>query len=543
MTSHLHSHRGRLGLLFLVILIALLLPTFAASQDQPTPKVEIFGGYSYFNACSNLHAIRPGAVLPLNICLEPNKFGLGTAATFNLNRWFGITFDASGHWTNGEKGVSSLHESRFYNFSVGPKLTYRRNHFAPFVEAMVGYHRLTTETFGDAGGLGFVGGGGLDIPFTKHFGIRLAQADYVMSNHQFGRSGTVPLTRIRGLRLQTGVIFMFGGGEAAAKAPAAATCSGQPAEVMAGEPVKVTLTASNFNPKRTLSYKWTATGGKVSGTDTNATVDTTGLAPGSYTVNGNVTDNGKGKKQMMASCSSSFTVKELPKHPPTITCSANPTTVKSGDPSTITCQGASEDNRPLTYTWKSDTGRISGTGTTATLDTAGLPAGPVSITTTVGDDRELTASATTAVTVEVPPPPPTSSKINEVAFPDTKKPARIDNAAKAILDDVALRLQREADAKAVVVGKASADETKKKSNKNLAAWRAYNAKQYLVNDKGIDASRIEVRTSTADESKAEVWLVPTGASFTGEGTTVVDETTMAKPAKPAKKAAKKKAAK
>ena len=413
MTSHFHDHRGRLALFFLAIFFVLLIPIFGAAQDQPTPRVEIFGGYSYFNACSNLHVIRPGAVLPLDICLEPNKFGVGTGATFNINRWFGISLDASGHWTNGEEGVSSEHESRFYNFSVGPKLTYRRNHFAPFVEALVGYHRLTTETFGDAGGLGFIGGGGLDIPFTRHFGIRLAQADYVMSNHQFGSSGTVPLTRIRGLRLQTGVIFMFGGSEAAVAA-VSANCSVAPTEVMAGEPVRVTMTPSNFNPKRTLSYKWNSTGGNVTGTTTNADIDTAGLAPGSYTVSGNVTDNGKGKKQASASCNSSFLVKELPKHPPTITCSANPTTVRFGDPSTITCIGASEDNRPLTYAWNSNTGRLAGNGTIATLDTAGLPAGAVSVNTTVSDDRNLTASATTGVNVEVPPPPPTSSKINEV---------------------------------------------------------------------------------------------------------------------------------
>ena len=64
---------------------------------------------------------------------------------------------------------------------------------------------------------------------------------------------------------------------------------------------------------------------------------------------------------------------------------------------------------------------------------------------------------------------------------------------------------------------------KKKTNKNLAAQRAYNAKQYLVIDKGIDASRIELRTSSADAPNTEIWLVPTGASFTGEGTTVIDE--------------------
>ena len=47
-----------------------------------------------------------------------------------------------------------------------------------------------------------------------------------------------------------------------------------------------------------------------------------------------------------------------------------------------------------------------------------------------------------------------ASKINECAFPNKVKPGRVDNTCKAALDDVALRLQREADAKAVIVGEA-----------------------------------------------------------------------------------------
>ena len=60
--------------------------------------------------------------------------------------------------------------------------------------------------------------------------------------------------------------------------------------------------------------------------------------------------------------------------------------------------------------------------------------------------------------VEVPPPPPTASKLNQIAVQEPEMPARVDNEAKAILDDVALRLQREPDAKAVVVGNFEAGE-------------------------------------------------------------------------------------
>jgi outer membrane protein OmpA-like peptidoglycan-associated protein len=182
----------------------------------------------------------------------------------------------------------------------------------------------------------------------------------------------------------------------------------------------------------------------------------------------------------------------------------------------------------LTYSWNASGGKVNGTGANVQLDTAGAPAGPITVNGTVSDDRGLTASCSSQVNVEVPPPPPTASKLNEINFPDKKKPARVDNAAKAILDDVALKLQRDADAKAVVIGFADADELKKKTNKNLAAERAYNTKQYLTAEKGIDPARIEVRTGTGEGQKAEIWVVPAGATYTGEGTTVVDESMFAK---------------
>ena len=94
----------------------------------------------------------------------------------------------------------------------------------------------------------------------------------------------------------------------------------------------------------------------------------------------------------------------------------------------------------------------------------------------------------------------------------------MDNTAKAILDDVALRLQRDADARAVIVGFADPKELKPEK---LAAERAANAKAYLVKEKGIDASRIEIRTGSGGGMKAEIWFVPAGASFTEAGTTVV----------------------
>jgi hypothetical protein len=348
-----------------------------------------------------------------------------------------------------------------------------------------------------------------------------------------------------GARLTTGLVFNFGG---APELPVAAACSVDHPEVMVGEPVHATVTASNFNPKHTLTYTWVSTGGKVEGKDTGSTIDTNGVSGGSYTVTATVTDP-RAKKNNTASCTANFTVKEPPKNPPQISCSASPSTVQPGTSATITCTCTSPDNVPVTVGgWTSSGGSISGSGNSATLNTTGASAGPITISATCTDSRGLTASTTSSVTVEnPPPPPPQASKLNECQYPNEKKPWRVDNTCKAALDDVALKLQQDSESKLVVVGNADPKEKRK----NLAAERALNVKAYISGGEAkqnIDPSRIETRTGNAGTETTEHWIIPAGATFPGADTTTpVDETKVKavpdhpKPA--AKPAAKKKAAK
>lgn len=191
-------------------------------------------------------------------------------------------------------------------------------------------------------------------------------------------------------------------------------------------------------------------------------------------------------------------------NPPTISCLATPGTVQPGNTSTITCQGASPDNRPLTYNFTTDRGKLMPRDNTAVLDTTGIEPGAVNVTSTVTDDRNLSASAMNTINVEAPPPAPTASKLSDINF--KPRSAYVDNRAKAILDDIALRLQREADATAVVKGFSGPKEPK-----SLAMRRADNVKRYLTASKGIDPKRITTTTGTEPEMKAEVWLVPAGA--------------------------------
>jgi hypothetical protein len=298
---------------------------------------------------------------------------------------------------------------------------------------------------------------------------------------------------------------------------------------MVGEPITVNAATTGFNPKHTLNYDWSGTGGKVTGKDTTANIDTNGVAGGSYTVTSHITDPKK-KKGGEATCTANYTVKEPPKNPPTMSCSANPSSLQAGGSSTITCTCTSPDNVPVTVGgWTASSGTISGTDSTGTLNTTGASAGPITVTATCTDSRGLSSpAATTQVTVEnpPPPPPPQASKLTDCDFANMAKigkPWRVDNECKGKLDDVAKNLQQNADNKLVIVGNAEPTEKRK----NLAAERAVNSKAYLTSGEaqlGIDPSRIETRTGNGGTKSAEYWIVPAGGTFSGDGTQPVDET-------------------
>jgi hypothetical protein len=433
--------------------------------------------------------------------------GFDGSIDFNFNKWVGFQVDAGNHWSD---------PSHVTTVMVGPKLSVRSENFSPFAEVLAGWARLSAANGGRDNGFGGAAGGGIDLYFSRRLAVRVIQVDYLFQSHrvrEIGGDGS-----FHGARLQGGLVLGFGSLQPPVQP--AATCSVQPTAVLAGEPITATVTPQNFNPKHTLAYAWKSTGGTVAPSNTTARIDTTGLNPGSYTVNATVTDPKARPDYRTATCSASFTVNEPPKHPPTLSCSADPTTVRSGNPSTITCQGNSPDNRPLSYSCQPSGGRITGSGPRFTLDTAGVPAGPITVNCTATDDRGLSGNTSTTVNVEVPPPPPQASKIGEITFPNKAKPWRVDNTAKAILDDVAVRLQGEANARAVIVGYFDPAE---KGGVKLAQQRAVNTKAYLTQEKGINPSRIEVRTGVAGGSRAEIYLVPAGATFNVPGTEAFNE--------------------
>jgi outer membrane protein OmpA-like peptidoglycan-associated protein len=323
--------------------------------------------------------------------------------------------------------------------------------------------------------------------------------------------------------------------------PLKVSCNASAPSIYPGDAETVTATPASVATKKKwdVIYDWSGPG--VTGNGTTATVNTGSLNPGNYTVKVDAREGKKGKegtkKNTTASCSSDFAVKAF--EPPTVSCSANPTSVMSGSSSTITATGSSPQNRSLTYSYSSSSGSISGNGNTATLSTTGAPAGTITVTCGVQDDKSHSVSSTTTVNVQAPPPPPApkTQTLCSIQFDrDTRRPTRVNNEAKACLDDVALNAQQKADATIVVIGNSAAPTEKRGRHHHgheltaadLAAQRAVNTKDYLVTDKGIDASRIQVKTGTSGQNEVNDYLVPPGAHFDTDvpGTTAVDESSV-----------------
>ena len=191
-------------------------------------------------------------------------------------------------------------------------------------------------------------------------------------------------------------------------------------------------------------------------------------------------------------------------NPPQISCSASPATVRAGESSTVRCQATSPDERPVTITFSSDRGNLVPREDSAVLETANVAPGAAMVMATAMDDRNQSATAVTQVNIESPPPPAAAAAVGNLAFKASS--AYLDNRGKALLDDMALRLQREAGSQAVLVGHVAAGEAARLGNA-----RAGNGKNYLTRDKGIDASRIQVRDGGAGGRTVNVWFVPAGA--------------------------------
>ncbi len=503
-------------------------PGAAAPLGINPSRVDVFMGYSYFGA--------HGQLKPFGINYSSINEGAIGSGAYYWNKYAGGEVIFAAHPDGNNDGM--------YSLSAGPIFRAPMQNFTLFAHGLVGGANLGGPNSENPfyhnpyrWGPTLTAGGGMDydLPFlSNRFSLRLFQADYRWIHEDYGPTApSIPTggalggrTNLNGVELSTGIVMHFG--HIIPPPPVTYACSVSPTTVYPGDPITVTGTAANLNPKKPATYTWSADGGVISGTSSTATIDTKTAAPGTYTVKGHVSEGSKPTE--MADCTATYTVKQF--EPPTVSCSASPSTVAPGDSSTITASGMSPQNRPLTYSYSATAGSVSGSGSTATLNTAGAAPGTITVTANVVDDKGQSASCTTTVTVNAPPPPPApvTTALCSVNFErDKKRPTRVDNEAKACLDDIALKLQSDSSAKLAVVGNATTEETtatgkkKKPVGADYAARRAVNTKDYLVTEKGIDASRISVYTGSDNAETVTTTEIPSGATLSTTGLTPVDE--------------------
>lgn len=179
--------------LFVAASLLLLLPLAAFAQDKP--KVEIFGGYSY------LHT---------DDALDLDLHGWNASVAGNLNKWFGLKSDFSGHYDDVTLSPGVRADVSAHLFLAGPQFTYRKNDtWQPFAHVLLGAARSHVSARTATGRVratetdfALAAGGGLDANVAKHLAIRLFQADYVYIHDNIDDT--------HNFRLSTGIVLRLG---------------------------------------------------------------------------------------------------------------------------------------------------------------------------------------------------------------------------------------------------------------------------------------------------------------------------------------------
>jgi outer membrane protein OmpA-like peptidoglycan-associated protein len=263
--------------------------------------------------------------------------------------------------------------------------------------------------------------------------------------------------------------------------PVAPTVSIEPASfsILPGESVDLRCIASDPN-NAILTYAWTVNGQPLAAQGPNITFGSEGRNPGSYNVTCTVSNG-----DLSASATSNGTIRERPNQPPTISCQPSTVSVASGGTVQLRAIASDPDGDPLTFTWSSPAGAVGGNSDTTTFNAAGVRAGSYNVTATVDDGRGGRASCNITVNV--------SERIvlagdNCGYFTSTS--SRVDNCAKAIIDDMAVRMRNDASLRATVYGYTDSTNAET-TRKGLGEARARAVSAYMQ-ERGIDASRISI---------------------------------------------------
>lgn len=168
----------------LVLLCALVVCFGGAARAQEHPAVETSFDYSY------AHVSDSGFTANLN--------GGSASVSFNPSSWLGLVGDFGGYKgsQNGFDGGSVI------TYMFGPKIAMRRGRFTPYAQALFGgAHANVAATSNNAFAMAV--GGGADVNLTEHIGVRVIQAEYLLTRFNFVSN------QQNNVRISAGVVFRF----------------------------------------------------------------------------------------------------------------------------------------------------------------------------------------------------------------------------------------------------------------------------------------------------------------------------------------------
>ncbi|MFQ5929523.1 MAG: OmpA family protein, partial [Acidobacteriota bacterium] len=172
-------------------------------------------------------------------------------------------------------------------------------------------------------------------------------------------------------------------------------CVVEPQTITEGDSATVQSNATDPDKNEQLSFEWSATSGKITPQNGSAVYDSTGLAPGSYSVSLEVRD----KKQNTASCEVDLRV-EKNKQAPTIACDPSNVRVTEGRSRTLQARASDPNNDALTYAWSIDGEAVENNQPSFQFGTSGRSVGSHTARVTATDVDGLSANCSFNVTID-----------------------------------------------------------------------------------------------------------------------------------------------